>query len=75
MGTQFYRQYSVDEIKEAFAYFDKDNSGFITVDELGEVMSKMGRHFSKTDLDRMIRTVDTDGNGKIEINEFAKLLN
>ena len=75
MGTQFYRKYTVEEIREAFAYFDKDNSGYISVDELGEVMSKMGRNYSKQDLDRMIRAVDTDGNGRIEINEFTKLLN
>lgn len=75
MGAQFYRKYTVDEIREAFCYFDKDNSGFISVDELGEVMSKMGRNYSKNELDRMIRAVDTDGNGRIEINEFTRLLN
>lgn len=75
MGAQFYRKYSVDEIREAFMYFDKDNSGYISVDELGEVMSKMGRNYSKAELDRMIKAVDSDGNGRIEINEFTRLLN
>lgn len=75
MGAQFYRKYTNEEIREAFAYFDRDNSGYISVDELNEVMSKMGRHYSKNELDRMVRAVDTDGNGRIEINEFTRLLN
>mgnify|MGYP002785145105 CR=1 FL=1 len=39
-----------------------------------KVLSKMGKNYTDKELTRMIRSVDEDGNGKISIDEFIKLL-
>ncbi len=43
--------------------------------ELKTILSKMGRNYSNQEISRMIKSVDTDNNGKISIDEFAQLLN
>ena len=42
-------------------------SGYITEDELFQAMNKF-RAVSKKDVQKMIKAVDTDGNGRININ-------
>lgn len=37
-------------------------------------MEQMGNHFSQREIDRMVRSVDRDGNGLISIDEFTELL-
>jgi Ca2+-binding EF-hand superfamily protein len=37
-------------------------------------MEQMGSHFSDKEIERMIRSVDKDGNGMISIEEFSVLL-
>lgn len=34
----------IEEFKEAFKLFDKDNDGFITIRELGTAMRAMGQN-------------------------------
>lgn len=74
MGNQYYRRYTNEEIQSAFNYFDRDNSGFITSEELADVLARIGRHYTEDEIRRMIRSVDRDGNGKISIQEFTQLL-
>ena len=54
----------VSEFKEAFTLFDKDGSGAISIDELGQVMKSLGQNPSKTELMEMIQEVDDDGSGQ-----------
>jgi Ca2+-binding EF-hand superfamily protein len=48
-----------DHILKAFEYFDKDHSGYITVDELEEALRKYDMGDDKTIKD-IIAEVDTD---------------
>ena len=54
----------VSEFKEAFTLFDKDGSGAISIDELGQVMKSLGQNPSRTELQEMIQEVDDDGSGQ-----------
>jgi len=74
MDTSSLTEDQIEEFKEAFALFDKDGDGTISVDELGIVMRSLGRNLSKEDLMVMIAEVDEDGSGEIEFPEFLRLI-
>ena len=73
MGGAFFKQYSRSELLSAFKKFDTDNNGYITSKELGEILDRLGRHVSRRDVEAMIKTMDTNGDGKLSFEEFCKL--
>lgn len=65
----------ISEFREAFAFFDKDGDGCITVEELATVMGSLqGHRPSEDELGEMIRDADADGNGTIDFAEFLALM-
>ncbi|KAJ2741996.1 hypothetical protein GGI20_004793 [Coemansia sp. BCRC 34301] len=62
------------EYAEAFALFDKDNDGSITATELEAVLKSLGQNPSKAEVQDMVNELDTDGNGKIDFEEFIALM-
>ncbi|OQV20899.1 Calmodulin [Hypsibius exemplaris] len=64
----------VDEFKEAFSLFDKDNDGTITNKELGTVMRSLGQNPTEAELQDMINEIDQDGNGTIDFSEFLTMM-
>jgi calmodulin/calcium-binding protein CML len=65
----------ISEFREAFAFFDKDGDGCITVEELATVMGSLqGTRPAAEELREMIRDADADGNGTIEFAEFLGLM-
>ena len=63
-----------EEVREAFAVFDKNNDGKISAEELQLVMAKLGEQLSPEEVQEMIREADLDGDGSIDYAEFARLL-
>ena len=53
----------VVQLKQAFALFDLGGNGFITNDELGTVLRKMGQEPTDEEVDAMIAEIDEDGDG------------
>jgi len=64
----------IEEFKEAFLLFDRDNDGFITTKELGTVMRSLGQSPTEHELQDMINEVDTDGSGTIDFPEFLQMM-
>ncbi|KAJ9602693.1 hypothetical protein H2200_012887 [Cladophialophora chaetospira] len=60
--------------KDVFALFDKDGSGTITAQELGEIMKSLGQNPSDSELQDMINEVDVDHSGAIDFDEFIKMM-
>mmetsp|Transcript_30478 Transcript_30478/g.98241 ORF Transcript_30478/g.98241 Transcript_30478/m.98241 type:complete len:701 (+) Transcript_30478:82-2184(+) len=61
--------------KEMFTLIDDDDSGTITVHEMHNVVADMlGQDLSVEDVFNVIQDIDVDGNGELDINEFAILL-
>ncbi|KAF8406644.1 hypothetical protein HHK36_008734 [Tetracentron sinense] len=62
-----------ENLDKAFKYFDKDDSGFITRDELKQAMTVYGMGDEAT-IDEVINDVDTDKDGKINYEEFVAMM-
>tara|TARA_R110002050_G_scaffold84955_2_gene181302 strand:+ start:39 stop:422 length:384 start_codon:yes stop_codon:yes gene_type:complete len=61
------------EVKKAFSMIDRDGSGTITVDELGNLMrAVLGENISQGDVSQMMNIIDKDGNGTISQDEFIR---
>jgi Ca2+-binding EF-hand superfamily protein len=52
-------------LKSKFLYY-KDNSGYITVKELYEILSLMGQSFSEQQIQNLISTVDENNDGRLD---------
>ncbi len=48
-----------------FRIFDKDDDGFISVDELRHIMQSLGEKMNDSELDEMIAEADSDNDGLI----------
>ncbi|XP_078313151.1 neo-calmodulin-like isoform X2 [Crassostrea virginica] len=62
------------ELMEAFRAFDADKSGYISAHELRTVMTNMGEKMTEEHIDGMISEIDSDGDGKINFEEFIRLV-
>lgn len=61
------------ELMETFKYFDKNGDGRISATELGQVLRSVGIASTHEELDVMIREVDGDNDGFIDLAEFIRL--
>merc|ERR1719430_585374 len=62
------------ELREAFKIFDRDKDGYISMKELKKVASMLGTMLTKEELDEFMAEADADGNGKLDYDEFVKML-
>mmetsp|Transcript_21025 Transcript_21025/g.33594 ORF Transcript_21025/g.33594 Transcript_21025/m.33594 type:complete len:188 (-) Transcript_21025:198-761(-) len=63
-----------DELKQAFAVFDRDGSGEIDSEELASIMGALGENLSKEDVEFMIKAIDINSDGQIDFKEFKKMM-
>eukprot|EP00659_Diplonema_papillatum_P004376 gene4376-6773_t len=64
-----------EQIKEAFNLFDADGSGAIDAEEMALAMKGLGfGDQPREEIEKMIRSIDTDANGLIEYPEFEKMM-
>merc|ERR1712203_1004874 len=74
MGRPGLGEEQVMEIKDAFDLFDRDRSGEITVGEMLEAMRSLGYDTEHGEAAEHIKSLDKDGSGALEFNEFYELL-
>ncbi|MCQ2819953.1 MAG: EF-hand domain-containing protein [archaeon] len=63
-----------EELEEAFRIFDKDNTGYLTVDSLLRVFRKIDESLREEEILQMIKENDLDHDGKLSYNEFCAMV-
>ena len=63
-----------DEMVEAFRAFDTDGSGFISREELKNVIENLGEDMTDEDVEQMITESDVDGDGRVKYEEFVRMM-
>ena len=62
------------ELRAAFDVYDVDGDGRITAAELGKVLARIGEGCSAEECLRMMACVDTDGDGFVGFQDFARMM-
>jgi Ca2+-binding EF-hand superfamily protein len=68
------RDEQIDEIKEAFARFDRDGNGKMTAQEMFNALQSMGHDIPLSECAAMISSVDDDSSGSVNVKEFMELI-
>ncbi|KAF9682936.1 hypothetical protein SADUNF_Sadunf05G0160100 [Salix dunnii] len=63
-----------EELKEAFKVFDRNQDGYISANELRQVMMNLGERLTEEEAEQMIREADVDGDGLVSYEEFARMM-
>jgi len=62
-----------DKLKQAFRFYDKDDSGSISLVEIKDVLG-VGKSIDDGVWDQVVREVDRDGNGEVDFEEFREMM-
>ncbi|KAG5408368.1 hypothetical protein IGI04_004687 [Brassica rapa subsp. trilocularis] len=62
-----------EHLYSAFQHFDKDNSGYITMEELEQALREFGMNDGR-DIKEIISEVDGDNDGRINYDEFVTMM-
>ncbi|KAK1423104.1 hypothetical protein QVD17_18399 [Tagetes erecta] len=76
----FFKQNAADEdeqmkeLHEAFQMYDLNKNGLISATELHQILSRLGENCTVEDCVKMIQSVDSDGDGFVDFDEFKKMM-
>ncbi|VFQ87202.1 unnamed protein product [Cuscuta campestris] len=63
------------ELRDAFDLYDADKDGLISAKELHEILTRLGvSTCSVEECQKMIGSVDSDGDGSVNFSEFEKMM-
>jgi len=64
----------MEQVKKIWRLYDKDDNGFLDKEELRNVINDLNAFmfFTEKEIEDLIRITDKNGDGKIDINEFAQ---
>ena len=63
----------VNELLDAFKVFDVNNTGKISVKNFKKVLVDVGKNFSEAEADDIIKYINVDKDGNINIEEFIQV--
>ncbi|XP_059586385.1 calcium-binding protein 5 [Alligator mississippiensis] len=64
----------IDELREAFAEFDKDKDGLIGAKELGQLMRTMGYMPTEMELIQLSQHIAVSLGGRVDFEDFVELM-
>ncbi|XP_071717184.1 calmodulin-like protein 30 [Rutidosis leptorrhynchoides] len=62
------------DVQSAFRTFDLDGDGKISVEEVYDLMKRLGERCSLQDCRKMVRAVDSNQDGVIDMDEFMTMM-
>eukprot|EP00197_Chlamydomonas_leiostraca_P016234 CAMPEP_0202862620 /NCGR_PEP_ID=MMETSP1391-20130828/3593_1 /ASSEMBLY_ACC=CAM_ASM_000867 /TAXON_ID=1034604 /ORGANISM="Chlamydomonas leiostraca, Strain SAG 11-49" /LENGTH=572 /DNA_ID=CAMNT_0049542175 /DNA_START=227 /DNA_END=1946 /DNA_ORIENTATION=- len=65
---------SIKDLKDLFDQLDTDASGAVSLDELSTGLRKQGYVLSDTEIEQLVRKIDADHDGNIDMGEFLTTL-
>jgi len=65
---------TINNLWFAFHHFDVENSGFITEEGLEEVFHREGKRITRESIHEIMVSADPENKGKINFDEFAKIM-
>ena len=71
---QSYNYLKENHLRSAFAYFDQDNSGTISPEELRQCLTNDDFTLNEEQIAMLLDGVDTDGDGQIDYHEFLNMM-
>jgi centrin-3 len=74
VGEKMAQRNPLDEIRKAFALFDDDHTGKISLKNLRRVARELGEGMTDDELQAMIDEFDTDHDGQINEAEFIAIM-
>lgn len=67
-------EHEKEELRLAFKYFDRRGQGYISANDLRNVLECLGEDITEEEVDEMIAEVDINGDGRIDFEEFIACL-
>ncbi|XP_023328146.1 uncharacterized protein LOC111701199, partial [Eurytemora carolleeae] len=74
LGKHFLGPVTRDKLLEAFRFFDKDEDGMIPIDELRNILTRLGERMPRKDLEELMARADSHGDGLIRYKDFSKII-
>lgn len=65
---------SREEMAKAFALFDEESTGKITLKTLKKVAKDLGEQITDQELEEMIAEADGDNDGEVTLEDFVKIM-
>ncbi len=66
--------HSKEEILSVFRAIDEQGNGYITSDELRQIMNHLGEYIPPEEINDIIGELDTNGDGQIDFDEFCTVM-
>lgn len=63
-----------DQLRQVFCYFDHNNDGKISVEELRAYFKTVGDSISEEEAEKVVMEFDRDGDKLLEFNDFVQLM-
>ncbi|CAH1414240.1 unnamed protein product [Lactuca virosa] len=64
----------INEFHEAFEFYDLNKNGLISSTELHQILTWLGERCTVDDCVTMIKSVDSDGDGYVNFEEFKEMM-
>jgi calcium-dependent protein kinase len=59
-------------MRKVFSSFDKNNSGYIDIQELRDVSKELGAELDQAELEECLKDLDVNKDNKVTYDEFKK---